>query len=411
MARENLQTGDIAYFREGLYSEEDDWGCVIDFCGNNHSNGNENQGMAMIAYPGEKAQLGDSSRGNVIRHHGSSGDVLSYWTFSKFVMRASQCITNWGINYPGRSDHNRFVGNDMSTTAHDATPGGTIVAFSGQDGGQSYLKFYGNLVADGGVDTRGDVSLSKAYGIYFNGYGWHDYIDLGWNEICHNSQGRGIQLYGHRSTDWMDNVSIHDNYIHHNDMTGVVLGGGDGNPQYEFLRNVEFFNNIVADNGYGVNSEYESYGGIHIGGGFMSNGRYGGIFHISNNVIYNNEGSNIAFNGNAENPQITGAHLTNNIIYSITRHISANAYEIEGVIEGKNNLYFGTDDKIPGWDTFSLNIDPRFIDASNHNFMLLSDSPCVDAGSSHVADDVNHGYDGIPRPQGEAFDIGSFEIP
>ena len=58
---------------------------------------------------------------------------------------------------------------------------------------------------------------------------------------CHNTNGRGMQIYGHTVNDSIDNLYVHDNYIHHNSTTGAILGGGDGGGgsyNYEYLKNV-----------------------------------------------------------------------------------------------------------------------------------------------------------------------------
>ena len=52
-------------------------------------------------------------------------------------------------------------------------------------------------------------------------------------------------------------------------------------------------------------------------------------------------------------------------------------------------------------------LDPKFVSHSNRNFRLQSSSPCLDAGTSlsQVTDD----FDGKPRPQGPAWDTGTYE--
>ena len=56
----------------------------------------------------------------------------------------------------------------------------------------------------------------------------------------------------------------------------------------------------------------------------------------------------------------------------------------------------------------SINGSPCFVDPSNGDFHLLSNSPAIDAGSSDNAPLVD--FDGVSRPQGSAVDIGAFEF-
>ncbi|MCX6910079.1 MAG: hypothetical protein NTY01_18830 [Verrucomicrobia bacterium] len=51
---------------------------------------------------------------------------------------------------------------------------------------------------------------------------------------------------------------------------------------------------------------------------------------------------------------------------------------------------------------------PRFRDFARHDFHPAKGSPTTDCGADLRAL-VSHDADGIPRPQGQAFDIGPFE--
>lgn len=54
-ARGSVQTGDIAYFRGGLYTTVDTWDAVVDLWSNNHANREMNKGIAIASYPAENA--------------------------------------------------------------------------------------------------------------------------------------------------------------------------------------------------------------------------------------------------------------------------------------------------------------------------------------------------------------------
>jgi hypothetical protein len=390
--RATIDAGDAAYFRAGVYDEQDSWDGVIGFINTNHNNGSENNSITLASYPGEIAQLGSRARGYVIRHLGTMpGDTLSYWTFSKFLMRAGSSVTSWGLSQNGRDDHIRFIGNDATNYW-----GAITFQFDGQDGGQTYLYFYGNHAHDTAVQRRGDtVTLgTRAYPLYFEGFGSHNHIYIGWNEFDYNEKGRGLQLYGHYASDWMDNVHIHDNYFHHNGCNGAVIGGGDGGSRYTFLRTVYFYNNIVANNGH------RGYAGLRIGGG-GSAGNSGGKYYVFNNVFYHNVTGEFDLGGSPELVEIK-----NNIVIASDEYYMG--YGDSSVYSGTNNCYYGASD-VPGWDVGSIRMDPRIVNGESHNFRLYPDSPCVDAGTNDVAWIVQQGYDGVVRPRGIGFDIGAYE--
>lgn len=55
----------------------------------------------------------------------------------------------------------------------------------------------------------------------------------------------------------------------------------------------------------------------------------------------------------------------------------------------------------------SASIDPAFRDPAHRDYHLRDDSPAIDAGSTFWAPAVD--FDGVPRPQGLAADIGAYE--
>jgi hypothetical protein len=407
-----LQAGDIAYFKAGVWNEDDQFGAVIAFIANNHNSGTENNSIAMASYPGEFAQLGDNTRQYVFAHMGT--DYLDYWTYSKFILRARLITKNaQGSDYASRDTYNRWIGNDASTYAE----GMTIFSFAaGYGGGQTYLHFYGNHLHDPNVDTRGDRG-GGAYCLYFEGYGTHDNIDIGWNEISYASSGRGLQVFGHKNTDWIDNLYIHDNYIHHCAYQGAVLGGGDGTVPYAFVRNVWFYNNILAYNGNTDWIEPDTCGtskgcfyNLAINSG-LSGGEGGGNYYIYNNILYKTDNSEIRIQGTSDLIEIK-----NNVIWASP---GKRYYEYVGdrwdTIDASNNCYFGGTDGIPDTDRDSIEQNPQFINPDSYDnpefadFRVSVDSPCVDAGSWDVTNAGQRDYYGIDRPQGIEYDMGAHE--
>jgi len=410
----DLLAGDIAYFRSGVWNEVDGADAVLEFKTGNHGNGTANKSITIASYPGEFAQLGDSTVDFAFRHWGT--DNLDYWTFSKFILRSSLSLLkgSQGGAYSTREFYTRWIGNDASTTSGSGGTA-TIFSFTGGALGQDYLYFYGNHVHDAGVDRRGDRSGS-AYGVYFAGYGHHDHIYFAWNEVSYQSDGRGIQLYGHHVTDWMDNVYIHDNYLHHNAYQGAVLGGGDGVDYYQFIRSLYFYNNILAYNGNTDWIELDTCGtnrgcfnNLLVGGGVR--GGEGGYYYVFNNVIYQADNHEVRWQGT---PDLV--EFKNNVIWAAPgKKYHVDVGDRWQVIDASNNCYLGGTDGIPSWDQNSVNQDPEFAAPANYfspefaDFSLLNTSPCIDAGTSDVFDIVGEDYSGMARPQGVDYDIGAYE--
>jgi PKD repeat protein len=369
----------------------------------------------MASYPGEFAQLGDITSKYVFLHWGD-GDHLDYWTFAKFIMRSyfHTIKANQGSSYLSSDSYNRWIGNDGSTYLN----GLTIYEFTGgYDGGQTYLKFYGNNIHDGGVTVRGERGEWSSYGIYIAGYGTHDDLDIGWNEISYLCEARGIQVFGHKVDDWVDNLKIHDNYIHHCSYQGAVLGGGDGPVEvdYDFLKNVWFYNNILAFNGNTDWIEPDTCGtkrgcffNLFINGG-LSGGRGGnGNYYIYNNVLYKTDNHEIRIQGDSNLIEIK-----NNIIWaSPGKDYYISVGDRWDTMVLSNNCYYGGDDGIPAIDVDSIEQDPLFVDPDqydnpgNADFHLQAGSPCRDIGDSSISAIVPLDFFGVARPRGATYDIG-----
>jgi len=400
-AKRTMKAGDVTYVRKGKYTDSEDWDSVLYFnsgnAGGAHANGSRNNSIGLCAFPGENVQIGDSSNKYSIRHSGD--DVWNYWTISKFVMRSNAIPLFWGSGGNFSDDNIRIIGNDISSL----DGGSSNTHFAGGAGGQANFYFYGNYSHDAGVTSRGSKGAS-AYGAYFQGFGNHRNIYVGWNEFCYNPVGRGLQCFGHVTGDRMENVHIHDNYFHHNGKTGAVLGGGDpsGGSAYSFMRQCYFYNNIISENG-----KYAStYSGIFIGG--YQTGGNGGEWYIYNNTFHRNTGGEIAMPQEAAPNKVV---VKNNIFYPV----QGSPYYVGktgSFYSGSNNCYYGGRSK-PSWDSESQEgEDPMFLNTDlqrPEGFYLKEGSPCIDGGTYDVAEFVKSGCLGNERPQGGGFDIGATE--
>ncbi|HWY75086.1 MAG TPA: LamG-like jellyroll fold domain-containing protein [Verrucomicrobiae bacterium] len=118
--------------------------------------------------------------------------------------------------------------------------------------------------------------------------------------------------------------------------------------------------------------------------------------------IYNNDFVNIQC-GPYFVPPSSGA-VYNNIFYGV------NCFLIQStqVTGGNNLIYYPGESLSPQFSSDIVNQDPEFVSVANYNFHLLPTSPAIDKGAALSI--VTNDMDGVPRPQGLAWDIGASEF-
>lgn len=453
--RPTLRAGDVIYFRGsgGAAWNENDGNSTVIYWQNDpagvgyhpHNNGAANNSITMASYPGEMAHFGDDTITYAFRHQYS--DTLDYWTISKFYVRVSGFSTTyWSeMNGPTMSRYVRFIGMDMSThDGNQASANGAILELSGGlkqgvggfNGLLDHMAIYGNFLHDACGYAEMGYNCTNAgppggdhrnYGIYIEGYGVVDNMDIGWNEIANNIHGRGVQLYCHVDTDKIDHMLFHDNYIHDNGMTGIIISGGDAGTtdingssggMYTCVDHFKMYNNVFANNGdnrYGEGSG-SIYPNVLLGGQVGTAGVLAGTYELYNNTFFKGVGGEID-----QNDQYGSAYtIKNNIFYArpTDPNGTPNFYFVEehapcgnGLCIGSNNLFFGmpTAGTKPSWDTSALtNNDPQFVSSapiSWVDFQLQGTSPAVNAGVAIPL--VRTDFKGAPRALSPT--IGGFE--
>lgn len=340
-ARSTLQAGDVAYFREGTWQEKDSAGGftegIMSFYQGRFNNGLPNKSVTVASYPGEMAYFDaytNSPNGTPEYSFGNdySGEFhWSYWTFSKFKMNSDQvCFKLYGEQGGGCGPYYfndlRIVGNDMST---GYGRGGTlpIDAGGGQEGSTN-LFIYGNFIHDLGVNYRGQGPITNAgrhYPIYIEGYGQWDDMHIGWNEFGWVEYGRGMQIYGHLTTDNIDNLYFHDNYIHDVSLNCLTFGGTDHG--YKLVTDFYVYNNIFDMSGGSMPAllcNGESY--------YCMENRY-----IYNNTIYQGTSTSSSMASFWNNAGLID--MKNNIFYSNGATYFSGASNATKT--GSNNCYYG----------------------------------------------------------------------
>ncbi|MCW5802545.1 MAG: right-handed parallel beta-helix repeat-containing protein [Deltaproteobacteria bacterium] len=161
-----------------------------------------------------------------------------------------------------------------------------------------------------------------------------------------------------------------------------------------------------------------------------------GEFDLSNNYIIANGGSSSLFGGIAiSQPPGSGVRRIEFNTISGNRGVGSttgvSCADVAQPITFSNNIVFNNDSVVIGGNpvqvsganclwTFSnigpqfvngtgnINVDPQFVDVTSGDLHLKSTSPCMDAANpnANVPDD----FDGDPRPQGAAHDIGADEV-
>jgi len=228
-----------------------------------------------------------------------------------------------------------------------------------------------------------------------------------------------IHHTGHEGVDVKEgarNVRVYNNHIHHVERQGLYADAWNRETY-----NIEFFNNVVHDCGFGVAVCSEMGGLLHDVRAF-------------NNIIYNNRGpglvvadwghpssthpirdiffvNNTLYGNGAswggglliENPEAENVVVRNNIFCrNGPPQILVNRPALSATIS--HNLFDGSEGiRGENW----IEGDPQFVDAESGNFHLRPGSPAVDAGSPDAA--PSQDYEGEPRPCGSGYDIGADE--
>jgi hypothetical protein len=222
----------------------------------------------------------------------------------------------------------------------------------------------GGIYVDGGADTVIEQNIVYA-------------ADIG-IELASEHQGRSTSR-----------ITVRNNFVYENRVTGISLGGYDelrGSTQECVIVNNTLYNNDTLQDGSG-----------EIGLAFDTRNNI-----ITNNILYANEQSLLIENSFATN---SGNLVDYNLYY-------APAGSQESEWRWKNQTYQGFDayQQATGNDAHSLFTDPRFVSLVQPDLHLQPGSPAVDAGDT-LSEAGTQDIDGGSRVQGSGIDIGADERP
>ena len=414
-AKNTINAGDIAYIENGVsQTTEDNFTAYVSMDNNGSSNsGTASAPKALIAYPNATVTVGVAGG----LHYGirtpNIGAHEDYWVISQLhIIAGTQAMDIGGTGW-------KVVGNEMQCPNADDQVG----CFEMSEGNQ--VKFWGNEVHNAGINP---TSSKYYHAVYFSTDSNH--IDVGWNHIHDNFTCRALQFHssplcsptcGTGDTTGFDqyDLHVHDNLIHGDNCNGINFATVDPSKG-----TVEAYNNVIYHVGLMDPLQLgAAFSCIYVAG-ITNNGTPGtGTVQVFNNSLSdcaannssNASGSRGVF-GVGGGPSTLLMNLRNNAAYQNPGEIYLDGSLSQ--IKGDHNLWFGVG-AVPTQTINNLDVDPQFVNRSGGDLHLSSTSPAKDAGLTVVpansfvpnpgANQVRD-KDGTLRPQGNAFDLGAYEL-
>ena len=387
----SLTTGDTLYVRSGEYLESVlSWQTPIP-----HGTSWDNP-VTIAAFPGDTVTIKAPSS------HAAfwiADPTVKYLIIDGFIINGERGALH-GIKFSNNATHIRVQNSEIKNSVYS---GVLISPCSGCPSIHSaphdtYHEFIN-------LNVHHNGSSVKDHGFYITtSYNLVEHCDI------HHNATAGGKFYnahfapGTSASTAVNHNTLRYNKIHDNSQNATypndrnhsipgmawILASGEGNEAYAnviynqpqgFLvghgaKNALVYNNIVHSN-----SDI----------GIWVHGSWGGSTSASifNNTVYNNGEFGILVEDQARNTL-----LKNNISFKNGSDNSRNIRVVAGQSPGtvkSNNLI----------------ADPKFINVSDHNFKLQSESPAINAGI--IIPEVNIDFFGVQRGQDSGYDIGAIE--
>jgi hypothetical protein len=395
-----LVPGDIIYVSNGVTATGTDprqsYDCTV--CITEHG-GTAAAPTALVGYPGNTTVLGDAKGRNSTFRVPNLQVTADYWTFSNLFIQGPTAIDPEG--HPGTTGW-RVVGNDI--TCPSGGKGGADGCYTTSR--QNFTKFLGNVVHDVAKNTNPGKQYHAVY--------WStdsNHIEVGWNVIGPSNGCRGIQFHsspdGPRSGFNQFDLHVHDNFIYDIRCDGINFATVD-----PARGPVQIYNNIIVHAGAGPDPPdgASNYACVYVPGktNFGPAPGLTAFVEIYNNTLYDCGARRTSDSGGIAVGQDAAimVRLRNNILDSMPGESYIEPSSLMGDVSGTNNLFFGIG-RGPSFLRGNVNADPLFVKPGSRNFHLQSGSPAIDAGAdTRLATD----FDGNPRPEAAAFDIGAYEF-
>jgi hypothetical protein len=247
-----------------------------------------------------------------------------------------------------------------------------------------------------GIDVKEASRFGKVHHNYihdFQGNGGALYVDA-WTAVTPSLSNidiynnylkntyNGINI-GSEQGGTAENINVFNNLVYHTGSVGIGVPGrvGDG-----LRKNINIFNNTI------FSAQYNGGAGIYLTSANIEN-----IVIRNNLVSLNYTNGEITAASNALLPQVTCDH---NLVFGSKScsQTYPDCVEISNNPVGYPRIYG------------NITADPQFVGNSTlPDLHLSATSPAINAGADLVSFGLTFDYDGVVRPQGNAFDIGAFE--
>lgn len=260
-------------------------------------------------------------------------------------------------------------------------------------------------------------------------------VEIGYNYIFRVNTN-WVDPYTPQNVAGGDAVQLHNVsnwHVHHN-----VLDRSDTGNKFAFISNVDrgHIGTGILDGNFMIGPKKDGDGGATVYMGSYQDGyiirnniftrAQTGVFYVTSrdlqvygNVFANNQGgvfgiayylhiyNNVFWNNTGDLVRGTSAKVLNNVF-----DIRSSANVVTGFAVLKDNLFTAAPPGLGG-GIISINLvdsNPGFVDAENGNFRPQPGSPLVEAGQLIKEIALPEDPDGTPVPQGDAPEIGAFEL-
>jgi len=294
--------------------------------------------------------------------------------------------------------HIRYRGIQFGDTGKAIIDGCTITDVREKDGiliCGDYSQVKNCSIHEISVDT---ASIGKFHGIYAEQNA--DNILFENNEIYNCYGGNGINLKS-------DSGDVRYNYIHNGKDAAIVVedevSGGTINIYYNIFRD-NFHGIWLYDNNFSANMVINIYNNVFYNNTYKYDDNDPRGFEVEIDVNSLNIKNNIFYHSSATD---------NVLIYMVSQSNLTMDYNCMEGSRGDDELVYYNSDwrtlsewRTLGYDANGMKEVPRFLESSNHNFHLRTESPCINFGTDvGLAQDI----DGNTVPNGWAVDIGAYE--
>jgi len=436
-AVDHVSAGDVIYVRAGTYNESvgihlsGQTGNPITLSGYQNETAVIDAGTSIAVYDSGNHEyiviqnLTIKSAGRFTLRIGWWGDSKSsnYWTVKNNKITGANII---------RGHHNVFENNDINGTGYTQDGSGIQdiqeVSYSNLYKNNSIHDFTANTGRGIWLESRSHDDIVDGNTIWniTGGLGQcidiDDYGNVGWGHTIRNNTVWNCGYVGIQIENGWNNL-VENNKISDSKAAGIIIinygsgeceVGGDNN-QYgdtnldgdcrgDTTENMIRQNLIVNSGTVGAIVSYY-VGGVHVLNNTIYNAQSVGLFlHNTYTKNWDVRGNIFA---NSKRAEISGVDLSSMVQDDYNLFYNANSSRIYEMTSNSSTYSLATYKTTFKKGMHSIQADPQFTDPANSNFQLKTTSPAVDRGidSGLLVD-----FMGNPRPQGNGFDIGIFEL-